>query len=483
MKQNKKYRVKVRKRNKNKNESNRTTEMSLTENVGFSNTTTNEFRKRRRKKRRRRKKQNQDNILEITTARSINNTLTYVHINNTLKYLNSTHGNHDIYAQNGTEKMNVNNSSTPRKQSRCKIKNGGCSQICRPKGKTKCSCLKGYRLAKNRKKCIDIDECRIKNGGCKEICRNSLGGYVCDCSLGFRLSEDYKSCQDINECHLRNGHGPCQDTCTNTYGSYICDCSHLNGTRLATDKHSCDDINECEEFNPGCSHLCINTRVGAFCSCPEGMELMSDYKTCQDVDECEDASIKSLCSRGCVNTIGSYYCEEDFQNDHYVNKKKIPSCPPLDLPQHGFITCYRNNSLPYDTFTKYGRKIIKNSPGTKCHLECPVGFRLLGEGRYICDISGKWVIRKKGLCIKSPYPKLHCPPDQTFFLNKGQRSILVRFPAPQTNIRWKIVKSYPKWAKNLKGKLSEGRHNIQFSVTDPASKLSSTCSFSVLVKK
>jgi hypothetical protein len=127
----------------------------------------------------------------------------------------------------------------------------------------------------------DIDECRVKNGGCREICKNTQGAFYCDCPAGLRLSENLRSCQDINECHLRNGHGPCQDTCTNTYGSYICDCSHLNGTRLSTDNHSCEDIDECNEASPGCSHQCINTQVGAFCSCPEGMELMSDYKTCQ----------------------------------------------------------------------------------------------------------------------------------------------------------------------------------------------------------
>jgi hypothetical protein len=329
----------------------------------------------------------------------------------------------------------------------------------------------------------DIDECRVKNGGCREICKNTQGAFYCDCPAGLRLSENLRSCQDINECHLRNGHGPCQDTCTNTYGSYICDCSHLNGTRLSTDNHSCEDIDECNEASPGCSHQCINTQVGAFCSCPEGMELMSDYKTCQDVDECEDVTVKASCTRGCVNTVGSYYCEEDFQNDESLQKRKIPVCPPLFPPQYGFITCLRNNSSPYDTYDKNGRKMIKNSPGTKCYLECPVGFKLVGEGRYICGISGQWITKKQGFCKKALYPKLECPPDQELSLEQGQESVVVTFPPPRTNTRWKIVKSYPRWAKGLKGELREGRHNVQFSVTDPSSKLSSSCSFTIVIKK
>lgn len=30
----------------------------------------------------------------------------------------------------------------------------------------------------------------------------------------------------------------------------------------------------------------------------------------KDVDECKNASIANFCSAGCINTLGSYYCNE-----------------------------------------------------------------------------------------------------------------------------------------------------------------------------
>ncbi|XP_044269950.1 matrilin-2 [Tribolium madens] len=421
----------------------------------------NDLKKQRKKKKR---KKNQSNILEITTARIIETNHSSIIANiskNPERFLN--------------EILKLRKISS-KKRNRCTKNKGGCSQICRPRGKLKCACLRGYTLAKNRKKCVDINECKVRNGGCAKICKNTLGAFYCDCPSGLRIAENSKSCEDINECHLRNGHGPCQGFCRNFYGSYSCVCP--NGTRLGPDKHSCEDINECEVSNSGCSHFCINTRVGAFCSCPRGLELMSDYKTCQDIDECED-HLKTKCKEGCVNTIGSYYCEENLQNDYLGNKNKITSCPPLEPPKFGFITCLRNNSM--ENFGKSGRKIVANYPGTRCKLQCPQGFKLIGNGRFLCSISGKWLI-KRGFCTKAPYPKLVCPPGQFFSLGKNQKTALVHFPSPQTNIRWKIVKSYPEWAKTLKGELPEGRHSIQFSITDPESKLTSTCSFLITIK-
>ncbi|XP_064211608.1 signal peptide, CUB and EGF-like domain-containing protein 2 [Tribolium castaneum] len=440
----------------------------IKENDSITNNTKKIDRKRKKKhgkkktsQQRRKKKQN--NILEITTAKTIQTNHSAIIANitkNPDKFLN--------------EILKLRKNST-KKRNRCTRNNGGCSQICRPRGKLKCGCLKGYTLAKNRKKCVDINECKVRNGGCAQICRNTRGAFYCDCPAGLRIAENSKSCEDINECHLRNGHGPCQGSCRNFYGSYSCTCP--NGTRLGPDKHSCKDINECKVYNPGCSHFCINTRVGAFCSCPQGMELMSDYKTCQDIDECEN-HLKTKCKQGCVNTVGSYYCEDNLQND-LGNKSKIVSCPPLEPPKFGFITCLRNNS--FENFGKSGRKIVANYPGTRCRLECPEGFKLVGSGRFLCSLSGKWH-KKRGFCTRAPYPKLDCPPDQTFTLEKNQKTALVHFPSPQTNVRWKIVKSYPEWAKTLRGELTEGRYNIQFSVTDPESKLSSTCSFFITIK-
>lgn len=35
-----------------------------------------------------------------------------------------------------------------------------------------------------------------------------------------------------------------------------------------------------------------------------------------DIDECDDEAIESSCEFGCVNTVGSYYCEKpESEND------------------------------------------------------------------------------------------------------------------------------------------------------------------------
>ncbi|XP_066147609.1 uncharacterized protein [Euwallacea fornicatus] len=133
------------------------------------------------------------------------------------------------------------------KITRCSSNNGGCSHICNPKGPKKCECFRGFTLAKDRKKCIDIDECQPNKGGCQMNCTNTVGSFYCHCPAGFRLSRDRKRCEDINECLLRNGHGPCQDVCNNNYGGYRCSCSRLKGTILGDDLHSCLDVDECTQ--------------------------------------------------------------------------------------------------------------------------------------------------------------------------------------------------------------------------------------------
>ncbi|KAL1130871.1 hypothetical protein AAG570_012112 [Ranatra chinensis] len=112
---------------------------------------------------------------------------------------------------------------------------------------------------------------------------------------------------DVNECLLRNGHGPCQGECYNQWGSYKCGCATVAGTELATDGRSCRPVDSCATAN--CTHMCINTRSGAFCTCPQGYVLAQDWKTCEDVDECLQPELQDTkCNNGCSNSIGSYTC-------------------------------------------------------------------------------------------------------------------------------------------------------------------------------
>ncbi|KAJ8943587.1 hypothetical protein NQ318_006589, partial [Aromia moschata] len=369
--------------------------------------------------------------------------------------------------------------SQPKKYNRCRKNKGGCAHYCNPKGRVKCSCIEGFQLAPDQKTCLDIDECKTNNGGCEISCFNTLGSFECRCSTGLRLSDDLKSCEDVNECRLRNGHGPCQDTCENTRGSYRCSCASLNGTRLGEDGRSCIDVDECVNNNGGCSHTCINTVGRAFCTCPDGMELSSDWKTCQDVNECEDDATKQYC-KGCVNLEGSYLCTDmsDYQNDQASAKV---TCRPLFPPLQGFVRCSRDGA--FHSYTKTGKRRVLNSPGTTCDLECPTGYRMVGKFQVTCGFDGEWEGQRDAKCIQAQPPLLECPPDKTVKADEDSHSTFVAFPSPRTNINWKYVKSYPAWAKDLSGVLTEGQYDIHFTVKDPSTKLIEACSFKIIVEQ
>ncbi|XP_073973895.1 uncharacterized protein isoform X2 [Rhodnius prolixus] len=153
----------------------------------------------------------------------------------------------------------------------------------------------------------DLNECLLNNGGCEGLCINTPGSHRCHCPQGFRLDLTRKLCLDINECAARNGHGPCQGECMNTWGSFRCDCQNVKGTRLSDDKKSCIVIDACSTHN--CSHVCINTRLGPYCSCPLGFVLGDDWVTCVDIDECQHEDLLGKCDeKKCENTLGSFKC-------------------------------------------------------------------------------------------------------------------------------------------------------------------------------
>lgn len=69
-----------------------------------------------------------------------------------------------------------------------------------------------------------------------------------------------------------------------------------------------------------------------FCVCPEGWIIdENDLKTCIDIDECKLQDLlkpKQRCEYGCVNTIGSYKCENDYGADQpRMMEEDIISCP------------------------------------------------------------------------------------------------------------------------------------------------------------
>ena len=72
--------------------------------------------------------------------------------------------------------------------------------------------------------------------GCVQICTNTPGSYVCSCQSGYRLARDRHGCSDVNECI--EGVSICSQACINSLGSYNCSCNP--GYQLASDERTCN---------------------------------------------------------------------------------------------------------------------------------------------------------------------------------------------------------------------------------------------------
>ncbi|TDH08738.1 hypothetical protein EPR50_G00100380 [Perca flavescens] len=77
-----------------------------------------------------------------------------------------------------------------------------------------------------------------------------------------------------------------------------------------SDEDNCDQ-NECEVNNGGCSHLCVDQKMGFHCDCPGNMRLVGDSH-CEEVNTCLESDV---CDQLCVHMNGSFACDcyEDYQ--------------------------------------------------------------------------------------------------------------------------------------------------------------------------
>ncbi|KAJ8038941.1 Hemicentin-1 [Holothuria leucospilota] len=212
-------------------------------------------------------------------------------------------------------------------------------------------CQRGFGTARNGS-CADIDECRLNIDECGylQTCRNLWGGYECVCPQGYRVER--RTCVDINECLQL----PCDGQCINLPGDYECECRRgmvrLSDRKSCTGRESfpyeafssrlqcsegyqynreenrCEDIDECR-LRP-CQGLCTNIDGSYYCSCPPGYRLLADQRSCQDINECELNTDRCSRDETCLNTQGSYRCE-DLTCPMYYYKSGSRDCV-LDCP-------------------------------------------------------------------------------------------------------------------------------------------------------
>lgn len=100
--------------------------------------------------------------------------------------------------------------------------------------------------------------------------------------------------------------------------------------------------------------------------CPEGFKLGTGH--CQDVDECADDP--SVCSHGCTNVVGSYFC---YCNTGYSLGPSGDTC--LDTDECFSYPCNRN-------------QVCENTLGSfTCLIRCLDGYRRTDDGVSCVDID------------------------------------------------------------------------------------------------
>ncbi|GAA55160.1 hemicentin-1 [Clonorchis sinensis] len=212
----------------------------------------------------------------------------------------------------------------------------------------------GSALEAQRDYCQDVDECSSRSlNQCDHVCENTIPHYKCACHSGYRLSSDGHSCVDIDECVAN----PCTDEqkCVNTPGGYECKKSCAAGLREVAD--GCQDIDECTEKPTVCGiHQCVNTYGGYYCTCLPGYVETEDG--CRDIDECAD-SAANQCRENerCVNLPGTYKCHLACPVGYRV----------LTKPNSNTVECIDLDECALGTFN------------------CPPGSRCWNEpGSYAC---------------------------------------------------------------------------------------------------